>query len=102
MSATTATVDDLSGDQRSHLAWRLDHRTVCGYLTARRVARGEVLHGKTLVEVFMWAGCSPHSAKIHARKVVDWSCPRTTKPPSGEDEGIATASTRAAGADREA
>lgn len=68
-------VSDLNDTQRSHLAWRLDHKTVCGYITAGRIARGEILQDRTLVEIFEWAGKTPHAAKIHARKVLNFSLP---------------------------
>lgn len=65
-------VSDLTLTQRQHLAWRLDHRTVCGYLTACRIARGDFLSDRTLPAIFEWAGRVPHSAKIHARKVLNF------------------------------
>lgn len=66
------TISQLSPVQRQHLAWRLDHKTYVGLLTACRIARGE-FGDCTLVEVFLRAGKSPHSAKIHARKVINFS-----------------------------
>lgn len=68
-----AKVSDLNDVQRSHLAWRLDHKTACGYLTACRIARGELFQDRDLVAIFEWAGRSPHSAKIHARKVLNFT-----------------------------
>lgn len=68
-------VSGLTDIQRQHLAWRLDHKTVCGYITAGRIARGEILQGRTLVEIFEWAGKSPHAAKIHACKVLHFAQP---------------------------
>lgn len=65
-------VSDLNEAQRQHLAWRLDHKTVCGYITAGRIARGEIMQGRTLIEVFEWAGKSAHAAKIQARKVLNF------------------------------
>lgn len=63
-------VKDLPELNRSHLAWRLDAKTVVGYITAGHIARCSGEWGqKTLYEIFTWAGCSPHSAKIHANKV---------------------------------
>jgi len=63
------TISQLTGDQKAHLAWRLDHKTPCGYLTACRVSRGE--NGNLrLDEVFKaYGNCTPHAAKIHATKV---------------------------------
>lgn len=68
-------VSDLNDDQRSHLAWRLDHKTGCGFLTACAVARGE--HGDLpIVDVFKKYGDkSEHAAKIHARKVANYERP---------------------------
>lgn len=65
-------VHNLTDAQRQHLAWRLDHKTACGYLTAGRIARGEILREYTLIDIFIWAGKSVHSAKIHARKVLNF------------------------------
>lgn len=61
---------------RQHLAWRLDSKTACGYLTACRIARLETQHKDMQVyEVFEWAGKTRHSAKIHAKKVVNFKVP---------------------------
>lgn len=61
---------DLSEIKRSHLAWRLDRKTCCGYLTACRIARlGTRFDDQEVYAVFFWAGCSERSAKIHAGKV---------------------------------
>lgn len=65
-------VSDLTYVQRCHLAWRLDHRTACGFITAGMIARGEIMHDRTLAEIFEWAGKSSHAAKIHARKVANY------------------------------
>lgn len=66
-------VSELTEVQQGHLAWRLDHKTAVGFITSVKVARGEGDWGdKDLVEVFKWAGCSDHSAKIHARKVINF------------------------------
>jgi membrane protein DedA with SNARE-associated domain len=44
-------LSELNANQREHLAWRLDHKTACGYVTAGAVARGD--HGDMLVsEIF--------------------------------------------------
>ncbi len=72
-------VADLSYDNRCHLAWRLDNKTACGLITASRIARGEALQDKTLVEIFEWAGLTNRSAKIHARKVIDFNLKEYTR-----------------------
>ncbi len=65
-------ISDLDYIQRSHFAWRLDHKTAMGLLTACAYARGE--HGDLeIAEVFKIAGKSEHSAKIHAAKVLSYS-----------------------------
>ena len=70
-------IAELSEIQKQHLAWRLDHKTGTGLLTACAIARGE--HGDLdLVEVFTRAGKSAHSAKIHARKVINFAIPHLT------------------------
>ena len=65
-------ISELSDVQKQHLAWRLDAKTYCGYLTAGRIARGE-FGDDDLVDVFRKAGKSEHSAKIYARKVINFS-----------------------------
>ncbi|SET40195.1 hypothetical protein SAMN05216326_12511 [Nitrosomonas marina] len=63
-------LDQLNLVQRQHLAWRLDHKTACGMLTACQIARlGTEFDSKQVFEVFIWAGKSERSAKIHAGKV---------------------------------
>lgn len=62
-------VSELTHIQCEHLAWRLDHNTWCGVGTAGQIARGEFLADKNLMEIFLWAGRTPQSAKILARKV---------------------------------
>lgn len=64
-------ISELSEMQKQHLAWRLDHKTYVGYITACRIARGE-FGDDTLLEVFTKAGKSEHAAKIHARKVLNF------------------------------
>ena len=61
-------ISDLTYGQKCHLAWRLDHKTGCGLITASRIAKGE-LGNLTLYEVFRKMGRSMRSAKIHATKV---------------------------------
>ena len=67
------TIATLSEHQAGHLAWRLDHKTAMGMLTAIRIARGD--NGwteKTLLDAFTLGGCTLHSAKCHSRKVVEF------------------------------
>ena len=65
-------LSDLTDTKKGHLAWRLDNKTGCGLLTAFAVVRGE--HGDLdLVDIFVqYGGKSLHSAKIHARKVINF------------------------------
>ena len=62
-------LSELTQDQKSHLAWRLDSKTCCGLLTAAAVARGD--HGNLdIVEIFIQYGQrTRRSALAHARKV---------------------------------
>lgn len=62
------TISQLTQTQREHLAWRLDHKTYCGHLTACQIARGE-RGNMDLVKLFQMFGKTLHSAKIHAAKV---------------------------------
>lgn len=65
-------ISELSELQKQHLVWRLDHKTGLGLLTACAIAQGK--HGDLdLVDVFQRGGRSLHSAKIHARKVINFS-----------------------------
>lgn len=61
-------ISELTEEQRSHLAWRIDHHTGHGLLTASSVARGEY-GDMDLREVFVKAGMTPRQAAIHAGKV---------------------------------
>jgi hypothetical protein len=64
---------DLNYMQRQHLAWRLDVKTACGLITACRIARlGTEFDKQEVYRVFVWAGKSDRSAKIHARKVINY------------------------------
>ena len=70
-------LSELSKEQRSHLAWRLDHNTACGYLTACRVANFDQgieedwIGDLDLVQIFMQFGNRTHrSAVILAKKVI--------------------------------
>jgi hypothetical protein len=70
---------NLTEDQRRHLAWRLDHKTCCGLITACKIARGEKPELTNLVDIFRWAGKSELAAKIHARKVINYSVKEAEK-----------------------
>lgn len=65
-------ISTLNQEQRNHLAWRLDHNTFCGYITACAIARGDHIKDYTLNEVFEMFGMTPHQAKLHARKVINF------------------------------
>lgn len=67
-------VSQLNEPQRGHLAWRLDHKTCCGYITACHIARGQH-EDKPINEVFESFDMKPHQAKIHARKVINFKLP---------------------------
>lgn len=68
---TTMKLSELSDKQKHHLVWRLDRKTACGLLSAAAIARME--HGDhDLVDVFRYYTTSLHSAKIHARKVINF------------------------------
>lgn len=68
------TLRDLNEVQRQHLAWRLDHKTYCGLLTACSIARLE--HDKyndmPLYQLFMDFDMTERAAKIHACKVISF------------------------------
>lgn len=72
-------LSQLTDDQKSHLAWRLDHNTSCGYVTAGAVARGD--HGDMeVVDIFVKYGDrSIRSAKALARKVETFVCDPVVK-----------------------
>ena len=65
-------ISELSQIQRGHLAWRLDHKTCCGYITACHIARGDHKEDYVLNKVFEMFDMKPHQAKIHARKVINF------------------------------
>lgn len=72
MKISDMKLSDITHEQACHLAWRLDHKTAMGMLTACAFARGD--HGDLpIFEIFKIAGKSEQSAKIHARKVVNYS-----------------------------
>ena len=57
-------VSDLNNYQKQHLAWRLDHKTATGLITASAIARGD--HGnKSVMDIFKESGCSNRSAAQH-------------------------------------
>ena len=65
-------LSQLNDVQKGHLAWRLDNKTSCGLLTAIAISKGN-LGDIELAEIFeKYGGNSPHSAKIHARKVINF------------------------------
>lgn len=64
-------ISELSEDQKSHLAWRLEHNTYVGYGTACRIARGE-FGDLTLEECFLKAEKTPRWARYFAQKVLDF------------------------------
>lgn len=65
-------ISELSEMQKQHLAWRLDNKTSCGLLTAIRISKGQ-LGDLDLIYVFnSYGGKKIHSAKIHARKVINF------------------------------
>lgn len=69
-------VKELNRLQKGHLAWRLDHHTYCGFISAGRVSRGESGFGeKRINEVFENFEMTKHQAKIHATKVVNFELP---------------------------
>jgi len=65
-------LSELIEDQKGHLAWRLDAKTSCGYITACSVARGS--HGDLdIVDIFVRYGdVSRRSALYHAKKVASF------------------------------
>lgn len=69
---TYPNISELSYKKRCHLAWRIDRKTGTGYITACRIAR---LEGDDMPvnKVFEKCGMSPHQAKIHARKVINFT-----------------------------
>lgn len=67
-------LSDLTEIQAGHLAWRLDMKTGIGFLKACAFASG--WYGNMPVaKIFEFAGKSPRSAKIHARKCVNFQLP---------------------------
>ena len=65
-------VSELNEDQKSHLMWRIDAKTGCGLGWARAVAECRGGEDLDLVDVFVRAGRTLASAKIHARKVMSY------------------------------
>lgn len=72
-------ISELNQIQRSHLAWRLDHKTCCGYITACHIARGNYEEDLLLNKVFETFGMTPQQAKIHARKVINFKLTNNDK-----------------------
>lgn len=72
-------LSQLNEDQRGHLAYRLDHNTCCGLITASCVARGD--HGDMdIVEIFQKYGDrSRRSALALAKKVENFSVSKKDK-----------------------
>lgn len=64
-------LEDLNEVQRKHLAFRLDHYTFCGMLTACRIARLESseMNNLRINQLFERFDMTPQQAKIHAKKV---------------------------------
>ena len=67
-----AKLSDLTEKQKSHFAWRLDQKTAIGYLTAGKIIQGD-FGDVDIAQTFEQGGKSPHSAKIHARKVLNFN-----------------------------
>jgi hypothetical protein len=61
-------ISELNDEQRAHLAWRLDHKTYVGFITAGRIVRGE-FGDDEVREIFKRAGKSERSAAYHAGQV---------------------------------
>ena len=67
------TIADLNDNQRSHLAWRLDHKTYCGLITACKIARLETKHkDEPIYKLFIEMGMTMRASKIHACKVINF------------------------------
>jgi hypothetical protein len=71
-------ISELNEDQKSHLAWRLEHNTYVGYGTACRIARGE-FGDLTLEECFLKADKPLRWAKYFAQKVLDFKVSESRK-----------------------
>ncbi len=80
-------LSELTKDQRGHLAWRLDHKTGMGLLTASAYARGEY-GDMEVAHIFRLAGKSERAAKIHARKVANYTIEAASAKLSPEDRAI--------------
>lgn len=79
MKAHEQKISDLNRYQKSHLIWRLDSKTCVGMLTAGRIAKGEIPDIITLFDAFKFADLSDHAAKIHSKKVMDFSAKNAWK-----------------------
>ena len=71
------TLNDLSELQRQHLAWRLDHKTYCGLITASAIARlqHKDCNDIPIYKLFMEFDMTEKAAKIHACKVINYRLP---------------------------
>lgn len=73
MTTVYPRVKDLCENKRMHLAWRLDHKTYCGMITASRICRLETNHKDMyLPDLFKLFDMTDHSAKIHSTKVCNF------------------------------
>jgi hypothetical protein len=63
-------ISELSDDQKSHLAYRLDKYTGYGISFGRLAAEGKV--ADTVEEVFIKAGKPRQAARYHAKKVAEF------------------------------
>ena len=64
-------LSELNELQKSHLAWRIDHKTGIGMITSIKIANGK--YGDIdLIDVFKKCGKTDRSAKIQARKVINF------------------------------
>ncbi len=70
-------ISELSHDQKCHLAWRIDHKTAIGILTACRIARGQ-MGDMTTKEVFDKCEIPEHKAAFNARRVEKYDEKRFT------------------------
>ena len=67
MKAFETKISELNKEQKSHLAWRLEHYA---HVSLASVAKGDDL---TLFEVFEKAGMNPQQAKNHSSKVCNFN-----------------------------
>jgi hypothetical protein len=67
-------ISELNEIKRMNLAWRIDSKTHISYFNAIKIAKIEVWD-IPLNKVFEYCGMTPHQAKIHARKVINFTIP---------------------------